>query len=681
MIIAWLQLVVTFFVGSAYMASRAGLPIEASGSAVLAIALGYAIQNVWPSRPTTTAPFTTSRIFPDARTEYPAEWTEEQRREAESAIEALSHGRFSESAMKTCEASWNFILDLWRAVILLVNPLLAFLHSVFHNRYPWILNWAWYLFTATAPFVMPQVFALILTPLKNRLQGSSSSVSDTGTGPRLRAPLPIREGELKNVAVWTRSIHDHVFGRLEVSHRFVSDRLLKMLDMFDQTKAQGASMISAIEGIILEHLPEGLPPSMKSTSKVDEGKLSKISSDVRSHFQRLLIDLDAEVDAERHLRNCHVERGEPVLAFVNRYWQLMQTVAVTVELQRAREVLLPKLPVGLRNRLKKYAVKDLSMEMILQEARAEAEWNLTLQKGSLSYVGVGSAAPLDTAAVDQECEKVTEHCDPEVNQLASGSQPSRWQASGRGSRGRARGRSRAGRTSFRGSCYYCGKPGHRRADCWIWLKDQEKAQNVQDGVQAEERAQIPPKNNGNLNDEGQHNQSIKTMHEFSESHGELVEVALGNPGNQLQMKCGLSCASNVIRKKCLIDTGAGLNAIPLQLVRRQGWPMNRAIKKRVRAFNESVETSLGSVSLELQLGSVPAIHTVEFDVLENTNQVILGLPCLTQMGAVVDCKKGTVAVELTDGSKRCIPCVLPHGSQPKDHLRRTEEAQTTEELN
>ena len=128
-------------------------------------------------------------------------------------------------------------------------------------------------------------------------------------------------------------------------------------------------MNSAIEGIILKNLPEGLPPSMKSASRVDEEKLSKIWSDVKSHFQRLLIDLDAEVDAERHLRNCHGERGEPDLAFVNRYRQLMQTVAGTVELQRAREIILPKLPVGLRNRLNKHVVKDLSMEMILQEAR------------------------------------------------------------------------------------------------------------------------------------------------------------------------------------------------------------------------------------------------------------------------------------------------------------------------
>ena len=82
--------------------------------------------------------------------------------------------------------------------------------------------------------------------------------------------------------------------------------------------------------------------------------------------------------------------------------------------------------------------------------------------------------------------------------------------------------------------------------------------------------------------------------------------------------------------------------------------MDKTIKKRARAFNESVETSLGSVAVELQFGYVPAIHKVEFDVLENSNQVILGLPCLAQMGGVVDCKEGTVTEELTDKSKRCI---------------------------
>ena len=88
--------------------------------------------------------------------------------------------------------------------------------------------------------------------------------------------------------------------------------------------------------------------------------------------------------------------------------------------------------------------------------------------------------------------------------------------------------------------------------------------------------------------------------------------------------------------KCFIDTGAGLNALPLPLVRRQGWPIDEGVKKGVKAFKDSAETSIGSVSLEVQLGSSPALHVIDFDVLESATQVVLGFPCLDRKHAVVD---------------------------------------------
>ena len=151
MIIAWLQLVVTFFVGSAYMASRAGGVTDRS---FWLCGFGYRARVCDSELVATEAyyhrAFCDEPDFSRCANRVPGRVDRRASTEAESAIEVLSHGRFSESAKKTYEASWNFTLDLWRAVIFLVNLLLAFLHSVFHNQYPWILNWAWYLFTATA---------------------------------------------------------------------------------------------------------------------------------------------------------------------------------------------------------------------------------------------------------------------------------------------------------------------------------------------------------------------------------------------------------------------------------------------------------------------------------------------------------------------------------------------------
>ena len=52
---------------------------------------------------------------------------------------------------------------------------------------------------------------------------------------------------------------------------------------------------------------------------------------------------------------------------------------------------------------------------------------------------------------------------------------------------------------------------------------------------------------------------------------QVIEVDLGSPDEQLQLKCGLAAdASDVIRRKCPIDTGAELNVMPLKLASRQG---------------------------------------------------------------------------------------------------------------
>ena len=132
-------------------------------------------------------------------------------------------------------------------------------------------------------------------------------------------------------------------------------------------------------------------------------------------------------------------------------------------------------------------------------------------------------------------------------------------------------------------------------------------------------------------------------------------MALGSPGERLQLKCGLGMTpASVIRKKCLVDTGAGLNAVPLQLAWRQSWPIDESVRKRVKAFNNSVETSIGSVSVDVQLGSSPVLHVIDFDVLESATQVILLLSSLAKMDGVVECSKSAITIDLPHGSKRSI---------------------------
>ena len=124
----------------------------------------------------------------------------------------------------------------------------------------------------------------------------------------------------------------------------------------------------------------------------------------------------------------------------------------------------------------------------------------------------------------------------------------------------------------------------------------------------------------------------------SKNLDQVIEVDLGSPGEQLQLRCGLTAdANDVIRRKCLIEeSGAGLDAIPLKLASRQEWSVDESVKKKVRAFNGSVEMSLGRVTLEVHLGFSPALHQIDFDVLDSAQQVILGLPALAKMEAPVD---------------------------------------------
>ena len=353
----------------------------------------------------------------------------------------------------------------------------------------------------------------------------------------------------------------------------------------------------------------------------------------------------------------------------------MKSVSKSVSLPRAREILLAKLPVRLSNRLEdKHELDTLTIDTIIHEARSSAKFRISRQRGmeSLKQVSL-RAAETDVwqqeaaeGSTEQEQEERSEVED--VNQVQGAVDGRQTQRQGGGPRGRLssqfyRGRGRrGGRFGSPVVCYYCGKPGHRRAECWTWLNDQRRAA---EGEKPQEQERMPTGPG----------EQLRPSNLPKKKLDQIIEVALGSPGDQLQLKCGLaSKVGEVIRKKCLIDTGAGLNVIPLQLACRQGWIVDESVKKRVRAFNNSVETSLGTVTLEVQLGSSPALHLVDFDVLGSAQQVILGLPALAKMEALVDCSKGTVTIKLPDGTERCIHCVTS-----KDCLRQPTQAQEAED--
>ena len=170
-----------------------------------------------------------------------------------------------------------------------------------------------------------------------------SDVTSTSPAPtldtNLRAPVPLPSTLMSNIVSWNIGLHERLLGKLEITHRFAGTRFVKLLEAFDRNECTGAALASAVESIILKHLPT-LPYDQKSTTASEGEKLQKIWTEVKAHLASLIVEVGENLDAEKHLINCKPEKTETMHAFVGRYQQMMRTVSKSVPLERACEILL-----------------------------------------------------------------------------------------------------------------------------------------------------------------------------------------------------------------------------------------------------------------------------------------------------------------------------------------------------
>ena len=104
--------------------------------------------------------------------------------------------------------------------------------------------------------------------------------------------------------------------------------------------------------------------------------------------------------------------------------------------------------------------------------------------------------------------------------------------------------------------------------------------------------------------------------------------------------------------RCLIDTGAQVNLIPKKDVVRQGWMYDMAGAKVISGFSGDTHPMDSVLKATVTLGPT-TVHEAEFQVCPKISVPILGIHTLSQMGFVVDCKKGTLCSTETGQHIQC----------------------------
>ena len=104
--------------------------------------------------------------------------------------------------------------------------------------------------------------------------------------------------------------------------------------------------------------------------------------------------------------------------------------------------------------------------------------------------------------------------------------------------------------------------------------------------------------------------------------------------------------------RCLIDTGAQVNLIPKKDVVKQGWMYDLAGAKTISGFSGDTYPMDGVLRATVTLGPA-TVEEAEFQVCPKISVPILGIHTLSEMGFVVNCKKGTLCVTETGQHIQC----------------------------
>ena len=177
-------------------------------------------------------------------------------------------------------------------------------------------------------------------------------------------------------------------------------------------------------------------------------------------------------------------------------------------------------------------------------------------------------------------------------------------------------------------CEYCGKMGHDQTGC-----RRGRVEDRSKGVtrQFEGRSTWRPMRDDN------------ELQDWEEPEGSGPKSLLYTPikinGTKLP--------------RCLIDTGAAINLMPVSEVTKHGWTYQPGDIKFVRGFNGAASPVIGAFTCKMQFGPMQEPKEADFLVVKETKYPIIGIDTLKSLGITVNCRDHELQDVSTGRAVRC----------------------------